>query len=89
MNAQTNKILNAISRLTQSEGWKYLKRDFGFHIEQLQDLINEPGGNEMKYSEGDLLKIRLKILKDVLEYPEKFISMAKEQGKPEELDPFN
>lgn len=79
----------AISSMTQSDGWLQLKQDFSFSIDQLQEQINELGGNEMKYSEGDILKIRLKILKDVLDYPDKYIAMAQTQQEPEEMDPYS
>ena len=88
MESQTAQILQAISRMTQSEGWQYLKRDFQFVIDQLQDQINEPGGNEMKYSEGDLLKIKLRLMNEVLDYPDKFISMAQKPVEIENEDPY-
>ena len=84
---QTAKILQAISLMTQSEGWAFLKRDFENVTEALQLEINEPGGNEMKYSEGDLLKIRLKMMKDILEYPDRFRTLAT-SPKEEDHDPY-
>jgi hypothetical protein len=89
MDAKVIKTLQAISSMTQTEGWQYLKQDFSLLIERLQKEINEPGGNELKYSEGDLLKIRLRILSDILDYPDKFTSMAQTGTEVEELDPYN
>lgn len=86
---QIARILQAINTMAQSAGWLHLKEDFKFQIENLQAQINEPGRNEMKYSEGDLMKMRLKILKEIVEYPERFMSMLQTELKVEEQDPYN
>lgn len=88
MDEETAKILQAISDMTNSAGWGHFKRDFSFQIEGLQKEINEPGGNEMKYSEGDLLKIKLKIMKEIIDYPDKYIAMTQKPKEPENEDPY-
>lgn len=88
MDDKTAQILYAISEMTSTVGWQHLKQDFTFQIEKIQEEINEIGGNEMKYSENDILKTRLKILKDIIAYPDQFISIVQTQQKPEELDPY-
>lgn len=88
MDEQTAQILLAISEMTSTVGWQHLKKDFTFQIEKLQEEINEVGGNDVKYSENDILKTRLKILKDIIAYPAQFISIVQTQQTPEELDPY-
>ena len=85
---QTAKILQAISELTRTEGWQHLKEDFSFQIEQLQDEINEPGGNEVKYSEGDLKKIKMSVMKEMISYPDKYVSLVSTEKQVENQDPF-
>lgn len=89
MDKDTSRILQAISEMVQTEGWQYLKRDFGFVIDDLQNQINEPGGNVIKYSEGDLLKIRLRLLTDLLNYPDHFRALVIKDRKPDDPDPYN
>lgn len=88
MDEQVAKILQAISQMTNSEGWQHLKQDFLFQIDNLQDEINEPGGNELKYSEGDLKKVKMSLMKELINYPDKFISMATSGKEPENPDPY-
>lgn len=89
MDATTAKILNEISQMTQSAGWQHLKRDFENRLGDLQEEINRVGGNELKYSEGDIKKIELNLLKDLLNYPEEFTSLTQKSQESEEPDPFN
>ena len=88
MDEKTAQILLAISEMTSTIGWQHLKNDFSFQIDKLQEEINELGGNEVKYSQNDILKTRLKILKDIIAYPDQFISIVQTQQIPEELDPY-
>jgi len=88
MDEKTAQILLAISEMTSTIGWQHLKNDFSSQIDKLQEEINELGGNEVKYSQNDILKTRLKILKDIITYPDQFISIVQTQQIPEELDPY-
>lgn len=88
MNPEVLKILEAISKMVESPGWQYLKRDFEIRISDLQDEINEVGGNEVKYSENDIKKLEMKMLKDVVTYPQNFTDMLTQPKTEEEADPF-
>lgn len=87
MNEETVRILKVINDMAQSPGWQHLKRDFTLQIEALQEEINKPGGNDIKYSEGDLKKIRMHILKSILDYPQQFTDLIT-QPEIEDHDPF-
>lgn len=88
MNPEVAKILEAISKMVQSEGWQHLKRDFEIRISDLQDEINQVGGNEVKYSENDIKKIEMGILKDIVLYPQNFTDLLTQPKTEEESDPF-
>lgn len=88
MNPEVLKILEAISKMVESPGWQHLKRDLEIRISDLQDEINEVGGNEVKYSENDIKKLEMKMLKDVVTYPQNFTDMLTQPKTEEEADPF-
>lgn len=88
MEESVARIVQAISEMSTSVGWAHLRKDFEFQIETLQDEINEPGGNTLLYTEADLKKIKLKILKEIIVYPANFISMAQVEPITEEQDPY-
>lgn len=81
-------ILVDLNEMMSSSGWKHLKRDFSHRIQFLQDEINTVGGNEMKYSEGDLKKIEFKLLNEILNYPDRFITEMQLGARQEQQDPY-
>ncbi len=88
MNPEVLKILEAISKMVESQGWQHLKKDFEIRISDLQDEINEIGGNEIKYSENDIKKLEMRMLKDVITYPQNFTDMLNQPKTDEEQDPY-
>lgn len=85
-----NRILNRLAKLVSSPGWKHMKKDFEYRIQVLRDKIEQVGGNEVKYSEKDIQIIEKKMLRDILDYPEKYIKelMQPDQLDTEEMDPY-
>jgi hypothetical protein len=88
MTEQDIKIIKDIGVMTKTEGWQHLKKDFLFQVEDLQTQINEIGGNEVVYSVNDLKKIRLGILKEILDYPDKYVSLVQNETKTDDFDPY-
>lgn len=69
------QVLKAVSDMTHSAGWGYLKQYFGVQIAALQDEINQVGNNEMRFSGGDIKKLEMRNLKDIIEFPDRFIAL--------------
>lgn len=81
------RILLAISQMTHTPGWAYLKKYFQIQIDALQTEINQVGLNEMKYSYGDIKKIEMRNLKDLINFPQNFINLNM-KPKLESDDPY-
>ena len=89
MDSQTTKVLQDLSAMMKSPGWQQLIKDFSFRIRNLQDEINELGGNEMIMSTNDIKKTELKILKEIINYPDRYISqMISPSKSPQNMDPY-
>lgn len=81
-------IAQKIGAMLNSEGWAHLKSDFLIRADNLQDDVNVVGGNEMVYTKKDIKIIELNLLRDIMNYPERYLLMLKQERQPvEQMDP--
>jgi hypothetical protein len=88
MDEEIKRQLQAISELTNSAGWGYLRHYFNIQIQAIQDEINQVGRNEMIYSYPDIKKLEMRNLKDLINFPDQYIAMIQNPPEEEE-DPYN
>lgn len=88
----TLELANAarVLEMSRSEGWLLLKRDLESYSEILQDEINTVGNNEMVYTGKDLKILELNMLKQILQFPEKFLlRIQMKRTKTESFDAYS
>ena len=70
MTPEQIKVLHDVQRTKETDGWKHLVRDFSAKVDLLQEQINQIGGNEVQYSENDLRKIEMRLIREIIGYEE-------------------
>lgn len=85
------KILTQLQQLRTSAGWRLLTASLKELLAATEKGIFQLGGNEVKYSEKDVLNMRRELLLDFITKPEKLIAdiMPQKDIPPEEFDPFS
>ena len=88
MTPEQIRVLHEIKKMKETEGWAHIARDYREKIALLQEKINQIGGNEVRYSESDLHKIEMNLLKEIMGYEEALVSSLRSQTLGEDLESF-
>lgn len=80
-----------LETLMFSEGWQIVRRvtDENIRVIEVQILEKRDGATDLNDEEVDRLRDKRGFLKDLAEFPEKFIKMLQKKTiSPEEYDPY-
>jgi hypothetical protein len=88
---QRKKLLTQLTQLRSSPGWKLLTNSLKELLTSTEKAIFTVGGNEVKYSDKDVLSMKREMLLTLLNQPDKLIAdiMPQADLETEDFDPFH
>jgi hypothetical protein len=88
---QRQKLVTQLNQLRQSAGWKLVLTELKDSLAKTESGIFSIGGNEVKFSEKDMLNMRRELLLELINKPLKLATdlMPQHASSSEEFDPFS
>lgn len=88
MTPEQIKVLHEVRQTRESPGWQHMVRDFSARADTLQEAINQIGGNEVQYSENDIRKIEMRLIKEIIGYEEALVRGMAAPDTGEDLESY-
>lgn len=88
MTSEQIQVLSEIQKTKETPGWHHLIRDYSARCGILQETINQIGGNDVLYSENDIRKVEMRLIKEIIGYEEALAQSMTARSVGDDLESY-